>query len=69
MLVRCYRCTALYTPGNWWRVRYGEGTSSHYRVLGKIDEAHCPICRQPPKTEPPAQMPGTQTPGTMYGNP
>lgn len=52
MLTKCYRCMALYRPGNWWRVSYPGGTSNDKRWLSRIDDAHCPICRKEPQHEP-----------------
>lgn len=44
--VVCSACHAEYNPRAYWiKCRYSEGTSGNYRVVGKIAEGCCPICR------------------------
>lgn len=46
--VVCPRCDAEYKPSpNWCMVWYSDGTSGDSRIMGRIDEKICPICRTP----------------------
>ena len=45
--VVCGECLAEYRPGRWVTVRYAKDTTADYRVLGRIPESVCPLCRTP----------------------
>lgn len=43
-LIHCKNCDALYSKGKYCKVRYDEGTSGAYQVLGNCKDNACPIC-------------------------
>jgi hypothetical protein len=53
-LIKCHRCGALYSPGDWWTVRRPPSgdTSGRVELVAPIDAGHCPLCREPPQLEP-----------------